>query len=111
MIKSLGYALKGISSSFKTEQNLRFHFAFAAVVLMMSYAANISRFEWIAVILSIGFVISAELINTAVENAVDLSAHNNISELARLAKDASARRSAGFCHNGNRGRMRHLYKQ
>lgn len=89
-IKSIGYALNGITASFKTEQNLRFHFVFSVVVLMMAYASGISRTEWVAVIFAVGLVISAELLNTAVENAVDLEAGGKTSTYARLAKDAAA---------------------
>lgn len=90
MLKSLGFALNGIISAFKSEQNLRFHFCFSLVVLMMSYASGITRVEWLFVILAIGFVISAELLNTALENAVDLASKGKTDSFARIAKDASA---------------------
>ena len=55
----------------------------------MGIIYKISTMEWIICILLFGLVISTEIINTAIENAVDLvTDEKNI--LAKKAKDAAA---------------------
>jgi diacylglycerol kinase len=71
-LKSFGYAFKGIRSAFRSEPHMRFH-AFAAVcVLACSAWVQLSAAEFGIIILCIGAVFAAELVNTALEKMVDL---------------------------------------
>lgn len=91
-VKSFEYAFKGIAHTFIQERSLRFHIVFAAYMfsfLLIYDFFEVSKSDWIAIILSTVLVISAEIMNTAVENAVDL-ATNEINPFAKMAKDASA---------------------
>lgn len=88
-ILSFKYAFQGIISALKEEPNLKIHFAIAVLVLGLSYFLQISRQDWINVILLIGLVFTVELTNTAIEAVVDAftpSEHPG----AKLAKDISA---------------------
>lgn len=83
------YAISGIIDAIKTERNLRFHLVIANLIVVFAAFYGISKVEWALLALMISLVISAELFNTALENAVD-TATDKISKTAKLAKDASA---------------------
>ncbi len=87
--RSFGYAFKGLRSCIGKEQNLGTHLLVAVAVLAAGWLFGISRGEWIAVILCIGIVIGAELINSAIERVVDL-ASPDYHPLAGQAKDIAA---------------------
>jgi diacylglycerol kinase len=73
----------------KEEHNMRIHFAATCCVLALSIFFNINIYEWVAIIFAIGFVITMELINSAIENMADfisLEKHETI----RKIKDLSA---------------------
>ena len=61
----------------------------AVLISIFAYFYGINRTEWAVLILTIGAVISAELINTALEQAVN-TATEKILPSAKLAKDALA---------------------
>src|SRR5207248_4860540 len=64
-------------------------FLAAVVVLVVAFASNVSRDEVIALFLSIAFVLIAEMINTAIESAID-TATTSFDPHAKLAKDIAA---------------------
>ena len=88
-ILSFKYALVGTVSALKEEPNLKFHFLVALLVIITSALLNISREDWMIVIFLIGFVISVELTNTAIEAVVDAFTDKEHPG-AKLAKDISA---------------------
>lgn len=86
---SFKYAISGILSAVKSEFNLRFHIVIANLICIFAYLYGIDETGWAVLILAIFGVISAELINTAVENAVD-TATCEILPTAKIAKDTAA---------------------
>ena len=89
LINSFKYALSGIKSAFKTEQNMKIHLLIMEIVILMALILNISFNEWLIVLICFMVVISSELFNTALEKCVDLASPNK-NEIAKLAKDVSA---------------------
>jgi diacylglycerol kinase (ATP) len=89
LAKSFVFAFSGIFRSLKYERNLRIHFFAAASVLYFSHYFGLSNTEYAILAATIGGVIMCELINTAIEAAVDLNTldHN---VFAKIAKDAAA---------------------
>ncbi|MFJ8236909.1 diacylglycerol kinase family protein [Ureibacillus sp. NPDC094379] len=87
-IKSFGFAFYGIVMSFE-QQNMRIHLLSAIIVIIAGLWTGLNQVEWLVLILIISIVIGAELINTAIENVVDL-ASPDIHPLAKKAKDAAA---------------------
>ena len=67
---------------------MRLHFA-AAIVILVAAVWVVTRFELIALMLAIAFVLVAEMINSAVEQAIDV-ATTSFDPLAKLAKDIAA---------------------
>ncbi|NMA90104.1 MAG: diacylglycerol kinase family protein [Amphibacillus sp.] len=70
------YAINGLKIAFKNEINIRIHFTIALFVIIGGFIFSIPLLEWVLLILMIGFVITAELINTAVETMLDHLAPN-----------------------------------
>lgn len=71
-LKSFKNAFKGIAAAFITEGHMRFHFVAAFFVLLFAYIGEITTTEWAVLIITIGAVFTAELINTAIEQVCDL---------------------------------------
>lgn len=88
-IQSFGYAGRGIWLVFSREANMKIHWAVAVLVVMCGFYFQISATEWMACLLCIGLVFTTEMINTAIENLVDLVSPKQ-HELARNAKDIAA---------------------
>ena len=82
-------ALTGIFAAVRREAHLRFHIMIAVLISIFAYFYGLSSVEWAVLILMICSVISAELFNTAIEQAVD-TATMEIKESAKLSKDAAA---------------------
>jgi undecaprenol kinase len=83
------HAFSGLSYIFKTEKSMRVHslFGLAAIIFLILFKATI--LEWAIVILVIGLVISAEIMNTAIEVMVDLYCPF-YHPLAKISKDVAA---------------------
>ena len=72
LLKSFKYAFDGIYTGIKEEQNMKIHITIMILVIIFGIMLKISKAEWIICIILFGLVISMELINTAIENTVDL---------------------------------------
>lgn len=88
-VLSFKYAFNGILDALKEEPNLKFHFLAGFSVILLSFFLNISRQDFIIIIILIGFVIAVELTNTAIEAVVDHVIQTDHAG-AKLAKDISA---------------------
>jgi len=88
-LKSTNFAIEGILHGAKTQRHLRYHFFTAAFILVLSYILGITRIEFIIISLAVILVISAEMLNSAVEVVVDILSPE-YSEKARTAKDIAA---------------------
>ena len=88
-ILSFKYAGEGILTALKTEPNLKFHCLAAFLIYLLGIYFNISREDWIILVIMMGFVISLELTNTAIETVVN-SFTEDIHPAAKKAKDVAA---------------------
>ena len=70
-LKGFGYAVQGIVVAVKQERNLRFHLCAGGYALVLSCFYPFSASEYGLLFLTIGLVIALELVNSAVERAVD----------------------------------------
>lgn len=86
---SFRFAFRGINAAVRSEPHMRLHVLSAIVVVVLGATFGVSKTEWCLLAASIGFVITAEIINTAIETVVNLvSPHYN--PLAGKAKDLAA---------------------
>jgi diacylglycerol kinase (ATP) len=89
LFDSFNYAAEGVIHALRTQRNLWLHFTLAAAVLVAAVAFGVSRLELMVLLLAITFVLVAELVNTAIEAAVDV-ASTSFDPMAKLAKDIAA---------------------
>lgn len=82
-------ALNGIIHAFKTEKNLRNDYIIGALVFFISLFFDFTRTELICLVITIGFVIFAEMINSTVEYIVNLIT-TDYDLNAKAAKDIAA---------------------
>lgn len=88
-LKSLKNALCGLLYAIKNERNMRFHFCIANLICLFAYFYGLSRTQWAILFITILLVISCEMLNTAIERAVDTATHQfNLD--AMHSKDCSA---------------------
>ncbi len=88
-LKSFKYSIEGLTYAYKYEQSMLIHVIATIGVITANILFKISSFEWLVTLLSIGMVLSAELINTAIEAVVDLVTLE-IHPLAKIAKDCGS---------------------
>jgi diacylglycerol kinase (ATP) len=89
LLWSFNYAIEGIVYALRTQRNMRLHVAAAFIALSAALFFRISRFEFLALLIAIVFVLIAELLNTAIEAAVDV-ATSTPDPTAKIAKDVAA---------------------
>jgi diacylglycerol kinase (ATP) len=89
VIESFNYAIEGVVHVLRTQRNMRIHFAVAVGVIAAAAAVGVSKMELIALLLAIAFVLIAEMINTAIEGAIDATT-TSFDPMAKLAKDMAA---------------------
>ena len=65
------YAWNGIRAAVQEERNFRFHLCAACYVVVACFLAQLSAVEWALISLCITAVLGMELMNSAVERAVD----------------------------------------
>lgn len=89
LLKGFKYAFSGIVSAVINERNMRIHFVAAVYVVWFSRFYNFTKTEYAVLFIVITMVIASELINTAIESAVDISS-TGYNRKAKISKDASA---------------------
>jgi len=89
IVESFNYAVEGIIHVLRTHRNMRIHFAAAVIVLVLALVLGVDRIELVVLLLSIAFVLVAEMVNSAIEAAIDV-ATSSFDPLAKLAKDIAA---------------------
>lgn len=89
LIASFSFAISGINFAIRHERNMRIHLVVGFYVLYLQHFYNLEPESKALLFLTVGFVIVAELFNTAIEKTVNLvtpSYHN----LAKISKDVAA---------------------
>jgi len=87
--KSFHYALQGIHYSLQHDQNLVVHFIIACFIILFSLLLDVSPLEMGILGVAILVMISAEMVNSAIEKMVDLITKEHRAE-AKIAKDVAA---------------------
>ncbi|MBI4686449.1 MAG: diacylglycerol kinase family protein [Nitrospirae bacterium] len=89
LLESTNYAVSGILYAAKTQRHMRYHLYAAVLVLMFSLIVGVKPYEFIAIAILVTIVISAEMLNTAVELIVYCRICNTLQacEAAILQRD------------------------
>lgn len=88
-LASFKFAFQGIFFMFRTQKNAWIHFIAAILVVTLGFYFKLDKMEWCIVLFAIGLVISAEMINTAIELLTDIISPEH-SEKAGRVKDIAA---------------------
>jgi len=88
-LESFNNAITGIIDTVRTERNMKIHLIVALGVLIVSFFFDITKYEFLILAVAITMVITAELINTAIEATIDMTT-NYYHPLAKIAKNAAA---------------------
>ncbi len=86
---SLYYAFSGIGHTWKTQRNFRLHVLTGVLIIVLSFFMQLDPVEFLFVGSAIFTVLVMELINTALESAVDLVTRE-FHPLALIAKNVGA---------------------
>jgi diacylglycerol kinase (ATP) len=89
LFDSFNYAFEGIIHVLRTQRNMRLHFLVAFTVVVVAILVNVTKLELIVLLISIAFVLITEMINSAIEAAIDI-ATTSFDPMAKLAKDIAA---------------------
>ncbi len=89
LLQALNNGFEGVIWVLRTQRNMRVHFLAGAAALVLAVVLGVSRVDLLAVVLAIALVLVAEMINTALEAAVDLAMPDE-HPLAKIAKDVAA---------------------
>lgn len=85
----LRHAWAGLLHVVRTQRHARWHALVSLVVVVLGIGLQVSRLEWLALILAMGLVWCAEIFNTAIEIACDVISKDP-HPLIGLAKDVAA---------------------
>ena len=87
--RSFRAALRGFGWLILSERHFQLHLVAAVAAILLGLILGLTGVEWAILVVTIGFVLVAEAINTAIEHTIDLTVHQ-IHPLARTAKDIGA---------------------
>ncbi len=88
-LKSIKYSLSGLFYAYRYEQSLWIHGFATILAIIMGIIFHIKLSEWAIIFIALGSILALELINTAIEAAVDLTT-TEIHPLAKIAKDCGS---------------------
>ena len=88
--QSMQHAVNGIKTVFQDERNFRFDVVAAIVVVILGFFLKIERTEWYWIVFCIFLMFILEMLNTVVEQLVDLMVEHNYHLAAKKAKDVAA---------------------
>ncbi len=86
---SFRYAFKGIALAFRTQRNMQIHVIIALLVIVAGIWVDLRVAEWLFLVFAIGFVLSAEIFNSATEALVDFISPDHNDKAGRI-KDMAA---------------------
>jgi len=88
-IQSFRCAFAGIWHTLKTQRNAQIHGAIALIIFLVGLWLKLSLAEWAIIVLTVGFVIATEMLNTVAEAAMDF-ATTDFDPQVKIVKDVAA---------------------
>lgn len=88
-LESFSYAFAGLKEAVRGERNFKVMLLMGALAVVAGLVLRLDALSWVAVILMIGLVLCAEMINTAIECVVD-HVTPEVHPLAKRIKDLAA---------------------
>ena len=88
-IASCGYAFNGLLRCYQTQRNFRVHLLVSILAVTAAVILDIANWQWVIICVCIALVLSAELMNTAIEKLCD-HVNPGLHPQIRLIKDMAA---------------------
>lgn len=88
-LRTFKFSMQGLAYAYKNEQSMLTHAIGSVLIIILGFIANLTFVEWAIVFISLSVILASELINTAIEAAVDLCTLE-IHPLAKIAKDCGS---------------------
>ena len=88
-LQSFKFAFSGILETFLNEPNFRVQFVLTVVVISLGFSFKVGFIEWAILIIALGALLSAELVNTAIEYMLDVL-FVEYHDAAKIVKDVAA---------------------
>jgi diacylglycerol kinase len=88
-LESFRYAFVGIWYTLKTQRNAQIHIAIALLITILGLILQLTPVEWAILMLTTGFVLATELLNTVAESAMDY-ATRDFHPQVKIVKDVAA---------------------
>lgn len=88
-LRSFGHAFRGLAYLLRSQPHARLHALATVGVIGLAWYLKVGRGEWLALMLAVGLVWTAEALNTALEALAD-AVHPEQHPLIGRAKDAAA---------------------
>ena len=88
-LNSIKYSIQGLVHGYKNEQSLWLHGISSILAIILGIILNISFNQWAIILIALVVVLAVELLNTAIEETVDLVT-KEIHPLAKVAKDSAS---------------------
>lgn len=88
-IYSIKYSIDGLVYSYKNEKSLWIHALLTVVAIIFGFLFKISLLEWSIIAIVLMVILAVELLNTAIEAAVDMVTVE-FNPLAKIAKDCGS---------------------
>lgn len=89
LLDSFNYAIEGLIYAVRTQRNMKIHMIAAILVLSACFVYDLSKVQILIVTITVTMVITAEMINTAIEAAMDAT-NNYYHPLVKIAKNVAA---------------------
>jgi diacylglycerol kinase len=89
ILKSFGFAINGLKGIILQERNFKIQLSFGTLAVILGFILNLNPGEWLDLVIVITLVLILELVNTSIEEMVDLVSPE-IQEKAKVAKDVAA---------------------
>jgi len=90
LLSSFRYAGQGVRYAFVTQRNFRIHTLIGSIAISLGLFLQVSAIKLSIIGVTIALVLVLELLNTALESVVDLTAQQQYHELAKITKDCAA---------------------
>ncbi|MCR5787569.1 MAG: diacylglycerol kinase [Bacilli bacterium] len=88
-LRTFKFSIDGLAYAYKNEQSMLIHALGTVFTVVLGIIFSLSLTEWALVFIALGVILASELINTAIEAAVDLCTLE-IHPLAKIAKDCGS---------------------
>lgn len=96
IFNSIKNSISGLIIAYQNEQSMTLQLLASIFLIIVSIICKISRIEWMIVIAIIGLGCTIELLNTAIENVIDLLT-DKFHPLAKAAKDTASAAEFVLC--------------